>query len=422
MNNLFTHIVRNDKIYFVSSIIALILICSQIRNVGFDSGFASLGIQDDKYLEARKKVDDIFHRNKRIIVEVIPEEGNFLQVQADMRLWEEQLSLEYDTILFKSWIKAVSLLYSNKQLRELPKETIFNRFAEIELFQNLVGENRKSFLVVLEIPYGETKRVIEKYNRALENTDFELIYTFHVSSSFHLEKAVNDSVLKDIKLIIAALLLFFVIIMLWAYRRLYAMLYLVFNVFIAMLVALAVHSFVGQPLNLITILVLPVVIVLASADAIHLLTGFYGQKEGLTSKEKVQNVYFKYGIPSLLTSLTTSVAFFSLLFNNTKSVFTLGWITGVTVLIIFVLCFCMSPWLFRFAKPQNIEKHPFNNIANFFIDRKKFFTFLLIPMLIIAIVLLPKLTYKNNFEMFIPVNSEAKIIFFKVVISVSFNV
>lgn len=386
---------------------AVALLCTQLGKIEFDSGFDTLGIKEDKYIEARKEVDATFNRNQKIAVEVAPKEGNFLDIQEDMELWEKELNAEFDTIHFKSWIKALSLLYSNKDLEEKSREEILQRYSEIELFQNLVADDKSSFLVLIEFPKFDEKTILEKFDKARKNTNFKLDYSFNITSRFHIEEAVDTSIVRDVKRIIGFILLFFIGIMFIAYRRFFGMFYLVCIVLISMIGALVVYSFSGLALNLITILVLPVMIVLASADAIHLITGFYAQDPYLSTQERVRNVYHKYFTPSLLTSLTTSVAFFSLMFNKTESVYTLGWMTGSSVLIAFILCFTISPFIFRLAKARNIQNHSFLKLSKFFIDRRKIFSFFFIPLILLAIILLPKLTYKNNFEIFLPTKAQA---------------
>ncbi|MDA9774532.1 MMPL family transporter, partial [Saprospiraceae bacterium] len=246
-------------------------------------------------------------------------------------------------------------------------------------------------------------------NSALEETDFQLEYEFNSTSRYHLEGSINDAMMADIFLIVGLMFFFFIVIMLLAYRSWFAMLYLIGIVGLSMGLSLFVYMLVDAPLNLISVMIIPVTVVLSAANAVHLLTGFFSQDKALSNIERIKIAYQKYFLPSLLTSFTTSIAFFSLCFNETGSVSTLGWITGVSILLSFMACYAVSPFLFQFAPAKQLIKHKFLDISDFFIKRKKAFSFILMPILLIAIVLLPKLTFKNNFELFIPIGSKEQI-------------
>ena len=150
------------------------------------------------------------------------------------------------------------------------------------------------------------------------------------------------------------------------------------------------------------------VVVLAAANAVHLLTGYLSMKEG-TVDEKLKKLYKKYLVPSLLTTITTSFAFFTLTFTTTKAVYDLGWICGVTILVNFIICSLATPFVMQYAPKRNITEHPFSKAAQFFIKRKKFFAIIQLPILFISIALLPQLGFKNNFELFVPKKSDARV-------------
>ena len=382
---------------------------TQLRHPGFDSAFETLGIKHDKYIDNIHLVDSLFYEDKRFVVEVIPKAGNFWEIQQDMILWENNLKQEFPNVNFQSWTKSLSALYNKNSLIRLKREQVLERYRKIDLFKNLIGKDTNSFLVIIEVEDDDPEINLAKFYKVLETTDFRLEYKFNSTSEFHLENSINQSMTNDLTIIIGLLFLFFVLIMFWAYRNIFSMLYLSFLVGISLVVGLFVQRFTGLPLNLITIMVLPVVVVLSASNAVHLLTAFFSEDDHLTYIEKLTKVYKKYLLPSMLTSLTTAVAFFSLAFNTTKSVIDLGWITGISVIISFVICFFMSPFLFQFAPIQKVRKQRLARISNFFIDRKKIFSYILTPLLFIAIVLLPKLQFKNNFELFIPMQSDAKI-------------
>lgn len=409
MNPLINHLLDNHKKYFWGALILALLMIIQVRHPGFDSSFETLGIKEDVYLTNQEYIDSLFQEGEKFAIEVVPQSGNFWQIQDDMLLWEENLREKYGNLDFRSPIKALSTLYNKSTLENTERSEILQRLAGIELFENLIGKDLKSFLVVLEVDTEEVEVGLDKFNKSIEDTNFQLEYEFNTTSRYHIESSINNAMLGDLTLIIGLLFFFFVLIMLMAYRSLFAMLYLVFVVGLSMALAMAIYQFVEAPLNLISVMVLPVTVVLSAANAVHLLTGYFSQDPTLTNLERIKIAYQKYLLPSLLTSITTSVAFFSLCINDTQSVSTLGWLTGVSVIISFLACYTLSPFIFRWAPSKQLVKHKFLDISNFFINRKRLFSYLLMPILVIAVILLPKLTFKNNFELFLPIGSKEKL-------------
>lgn len=122
------------------------------------------------------------------------------------------------------------------------------------------------------------------------------------------------------------------------------------------------------------------------ADSVHLLVTFYfNKKEGLNTYESMRNSFIKNFTPTLLTSLTTGVGFFSLLTSSLTPIKNLGILAGVgsifawfyTILVMPSLFIIMDRWsTFKISKDSskkgNFNASPFVSYLNRF---KYAFTF-----------------------------------------------
>lgn len=407
MNSLIQHIILNSQRYFFGVVFFLLLLASQVRPPSFDGSFESAGLRENRYIRDYRNIDSLFQDGYKVLIEVVPNEVSLAEVISDLKGFEKNLKPLFDTISVRSVLDLSNVFYSGRKRQSVTIQTAMKKFVKVKLFRDLISKDQKSFLVVLGIEADGAKVIVEKIDKALAASSFDSIKKMNITSPFHIEEAINKVLLKDLLRIIWSVLFAFILIMLIAYRSFFSILYLVITVLISLLSTFFVFQLYGKPFNMITLMVLPVVIVLSVADGIHLLTGM-SIVGGSSLAEKVKRVYQKYATPSLLTSVTTAVAFFSLSVNDTESIVHLGQIAAIAITLSFVSCYLVTPFVFiKWFKPSRINRHFFKATV-FFEQRPKFFTYLLLPLLFVAIYLLPQLQFKNDFEIFLPLNSEAK--------------
>ena len=337
-----------------------------IQNPGFDGSFEGLGIRENQFIKDHKTIDSIFKEDEKIIIEVVPEGNNLGILINDISQLEKTLQSRFDTISFRSILNTINLVYSKKQIKKKSIQNALVKFSRSKIFGDLISRDKKSFLIIVGISDDEPSTVVPKINESLSNIDFEGVYTFHTTSQFHVEHAINNTLFKDLVKIILSLFISFILIMMWAYRSVHSIVYLISVVLVGLVVAFFVLTILDVTFNLISLLVLPVVIVLSVADAIHLLTGIISEDSSLDIKQRIKNVYSKYIIPSMLTSLTTAVAFFSLAFNETKSVVELGFVTGISILASFILTYTISPFILKYLPNVKRSNKVFHDFSQYF--------------------------------------------------------
>ena len=113
--------------------------------------------------------------------------------------------------------------------------------------------------------------------------------------------------------------------------------------------------------------------------------------------ETMKQMFF----PCIYTSLTTIVAFLSLVFSGIRPVIDFGWIMSIGLLITFLSSFIVLPTLICFFPRsnnfQNTNKHIINLIFNFVTKYGNQIIIINIILLLISILCITKLKVENSF-------------------------
>ena len=121
---------------------------------------------------------------------------------------------------------------------------------------------------------------------------------------------------------------------------------------------MGVMSILGIPLNATTSLSFGLVLVVSVATVIHIVSHYYEATESVEDKiQAVQQALAIVGRPCLMCSLTTSVAFATIMVSTIPMVQQLGLVMSLGVLIAFVLSMILTPAFLIFMRPVRSTTH-----------------------------------------------------------------
>ncbi|MDX1692151.1 MAG: efflux RND transporter permease subunit [Ketobacteraceae bacterium] len=110
-------------------------------------------------------------------------------------------------------------------------------------------------------------------------------------------------------------------------------------------VVVAIAAF-GFDLNMVNVVAITIVMTLAVADCVHLVSTYQeALKEGMTPEVAARQSLSVNFVPVLITSLTTAIGFLALLFSNSPPIRELGIVTATGVLSVFVFSVTVFVWL-----------------------------------------------------------------------------
>jgi predicted RND superfamily exporter protein len=207
----------------------------------------------------------------------------------------------------------------------------------------------------------------------------------------------------DIITITGLIFILFGAYLFWRYRHMSAILYLVTNMLLSILITLCLFPLFGYQMTAVSILALPIVLVLSLSDVVHLLGGI---AKGQSSTATISKIW----VPSLLSSLTTAIAFFSFQFNDAPNMVQLGTVTGTAVILEFLVSVALAQQFLHKVRLRKEESPVIMNTSHFLERHQKTIGWGLLGLVLCALLLLPKLRFEATTDDFFPDEQIAKIL------------
>lgn len=154
----------------------------------------------------------------------------------------------------------------------------------------------------------------------------------HLAGTGVILNALNEAATQDsFLLILASSLLIF--LLLWAYfRRLAHVLLTLGVVGVATTWLMGAYGLAGRDINMVTLVMPTLVLVVCTADCVHLLVYAANLPDGLSPRRRTVETLRHLAIPCLVTTLTTAAGFASLTTSSMSIVRDLGLFSGLGVL------------------------------------------------------------------------------------------
>jgi predicted RND superfamily exporter protein len=394
---------RGKRLFIYTLFLAIIMVvCSRPPKIdGRLTGFNAI---ESEHFKQGKTIAEKFGSETVIQLLIEPELGNsslvFLNTLKQLQTALKELS---PTSKIRSLYQGKKLLNSSKSSAQ-NVGVLLRKASKIPGLNQLVGHDLRTCMLVLFVE--EQDNFDLSGLDAILNKHFEGIKAFHVMSSFHVEKGIADALSKDLMLIPSIILLLFITIILLVYRSFRALLFCIILIILGLIPVFFLFTRLNVPINLVTVLVLPVVLILCVADAIHLLTGFWNTDRSVSTEKKITLTVKRYIIPSFMTSLTTAVAFFSFLLNDSSNIQEFGLITGCAVMLAFLFTYSTAPFLMRLLKARPNVEGFITKISIGLNRSKRFFSLILVVLFIYSAYLLPNLKFDTDFQIFFPKDSK----------------
>ena len=211
-----------------------------------------------------------------------------------------------------------------------------------------------------------------------------------------------EFVKKDIKNFGVGVFLFIVLILSLLFRKIKWVIIPLITTFYSVASIIGLLSILGWKITVISSNFISLIIILTISMNIHIIVRYQIiYKKEKTSIYNISETMKEMFLPCVYTSLTTIVAFFSLVFSDIRPVIDFGWIMIFGLIITFLSSFIVLPTLISFFPlTKNYQNHN-NNIINilFKLIKKygKSIIFINILLFIIAIWGTTQLKVENSF-------------------------
>src|SRR5688572_16668491 len=166
-------------------------------------------------------------------------------------------------------------------------------------------------------------------------------------------------------------------------------------------------SFFNTPIDLMTVLLPTMMFVVGMSDVMHILTRYVTEIDQGTPKMPAIKITLKEsGFASLLTSITTSVGFFSLVTSPIGPISNFGLYTGTSVLLTFVLAYTLLPAMMilldkpKMHRPTRSGRSWFDILGNLFrqvVFRRKLILYVSAGFVLVSVALISRITINSTF-------------------------
>ncbi|WP_258097597.1 efflux RND transporter permease subunit [Marinoscillum pacificum] len=264
------------------------------------------------------------------------------------------------------------------------------KIVEHPVFRNFLSKDAKSLLVQINHKHlldpNDSKVLNQKLLEQLEESGLN----YRMAGKVIAQESFVGYIQNDFVLFLAAALVlsFGLLIVIFRSLKIALMPYLISLTSLIWL--LGIMSLLGFSITILGSLIPPVILFVSTSDSIHLINAFRNTSEN-DHVRRLQSAIQKILIPTLLTSVTTAVGFFSLWTLDTTPIQELGLFAGLGICIAFIVTFAFGPLLIKKSYPPEIRSNKLEALGHWVLGNQKkiaFFWVLLIGVSCYGIYLL----------------------------------
>ena len=315
----------------------------------YDNNFILIALENNKGVFEVPFMQRVSNLTSRLQVETPYVTGvRSITNQNEVSLFGINNAVERPYVDLKKWAEDTAFI--NKDSLRI--------YGSKELLNTLVARDGKSVCVFLKHEDGlsvkKSDTLVKAVKKILSEYSFNGIHLAGttVGQRYYIDK-MNSELLFFMALSAVLVILFLFI----AFRSGWGILVPQVVIFASMIWVIGGMGLLNSPMNILLTTLPSIMFVVAMSDVIHLVSRYMDAlRDGFSKFESIKITVREVGFPTFLTSLTTSIGFFSLYFINVQPVKMFGLIIGIGVLLAFFLSILFLPILFYFFPSPNIIK------------------------------------------------------------------
>lgn len=212
-----------------------------------------------------------------------------------------------------------------------------------DLRDAFVADDEGSLAIYLDPkPTVSDAELVEGIRRVLEKVLPG--YEVHLTGMPPVRSATDRTIKRDLLLLIPVVAVVLTLILALALRLVSGVVFTLLLIFLSILPAAGVMGVAGIPLSAQTNMFPILILAIACADSIHILTTYYQRLRGPHEKRSaVHSVVSELGLPVFLTSITSAAAFLSLLGSPIPPMAGLGVVVAVGIMWAWLLSIFVLP-------------------------------------------------------------------------------
>jgi predicted RND superfamily exporter protein len=249
-------------------------------------------------------------------------------------------------------------------------------FENKELVNTLINEDGTAVSVFVRhksyINKKKSDKIVQQITEISEKYDFQKVRMAGrtVGQIFYI-----DTMTYEMATYVGSSMILVVLFLLIAFRSAWGLYTPLIVIVGSMIWVIGFMAWIDAPINILLTILPSIMFVVAMSDVIHLVSKYIEfLRDGKPKFEAIKTSFKEIGIATFLTSITTSIGFFSLLYINVKPIQSFGLFVGIGVLMAFVFTFSTLPFLFYYTKVPKIVKNEKSNFWQPLMMRSFLFT------------------------------------------------
>ncbi|MFT7073787.1 MAG: putative RND superfamily exporter protein [Patiriisocius sp.] len=357
------------RLTLIGLLLATVFFIYQASKVGFDYDFEKFYPTSDSETEFFFEFRDKFQSdNDFLLISIENKTGVFdLKFLKKVDRFTQEISkLKYiDSVSSITNQKEyfIGLVTTNKQLIDFKnvdlKRDSIRIYSKPELINSFIAKDGKSVCIFVKhqdfLARKYSGGLLDKMEAMSDKYGFNKtrIVGRIIGQKYYIKKMMGEMVF-----FVALSAILIVIFLFIAFRSVWGILIPQFVILGGMIWLIGTMSLFDQPINIILTVLPSVMFVVSMSDTIHLVSRYL---DALRTEEStldaIKMAVREVGMATLLTSITTSIGFFSLVFVRVEPIQVFGVVMGIGVLIAFILTFVTLPALFYFFPgPKYVRK------------------------------------------------------------------
>ena len=318
---------------------------------GTDSDFLLLGIENNNgvfrkdFLNSVKKMGDELKADSlvKFVASPVHNCGYYKKAGLGGFLFKPYLDLKKNSISVKDSLR----IYGNEKL-----------------VGSLLSKNGKSLCVFLQTKENlnkeEAHHLLNLIRQKKNQYDFDV---FKVAGRVLGQTYFIEKMITELGVFISTSILLLVVLLYISFRNWWGVIIPLIIVLVSMVWTLVIMLFTGKSFDLLMVMLPTIIFVVGMSDLVHLLTKYIDELRIGKRKVDALKVAFKeVRWATFLTSLTTSIGFFSLVSANISPVKEFGVYAGISVFVAYFLAFTLLPNVLILVKtPEKLIKSSNSN-------------------------------------------------------------
>lgn len=227
-----------------------------------------------------------------------------------------------------------------------------------EMVNTLIAKDKKSLCIFVRhddfLSKAKSDSLVQDVNKLIDQFDFDKV---RIAGRTVGQKFYIDTMGFEMALFMGLSYILVILFLFIAFRSTWGVLMPQLVILGTLFWVVGFIGLYGEPVSIVMSVLPSIVFVVAMSDVIHVLSRYLDAfRTGIGKYESIKLTLREVGMATFLTSLTTAIGFYSLIFISVQPIQVFGAIAGFGVMIAFVLTFVLLPIIIYLAPDPSFLK------------------------------------------------------------------